>query len=114
LTGKGNHVPRPTKKSEYAIIFASNSARKGWQDLEAVRRNDLVDAWDFLTRNPKELSPLNSQLRGELGQVTVAGEPFDRWQLKLSSTFGARIWFYVDGNTVFIEEVHTNHPNETK
>lgn len=26
----------------------------------------------------------------------------------------ARIWFYVDGSTVYLEQVHTAHPNETK
>jgi hypothetical protein len=25
-----------------------------------------------------------------------------------------RIWYYVVGQTVFIEKVHTSHPNETK
>jgi hypothetical protein len=114
LPDKNKRVPRPTKKSEYEILFASNSAQKGWQDLKATRLNDLVEAWEFLTRNPTVISPLSSRLRGELGQVNVAGSSFDRWQLKLSSTYGARIWFYVDGKTVFIEEVHTRHPNETK
>jgi hypothetical protein len=114
LTDKNKRVPRPAKKSEYEILFASNSAQKGWQDLRATRLNDLVEAWEFLTRNPTVISPLNSRLRGELGQVNVAGSSFDRWQLKLSSTYGARIWFYVDGKAVFIEEVHTRHPNETK
>jgi hypothetical protein len=114
LTDKCKRVLRPTKKSEYEIVFASNSAQKGWQDLKATRLNDLVEAWEFLTTSPTELSPLNARLRGELGQVQVAGSIFDRWQLKLSSTYGARIWFYVDARTVFIEEVHTRHPNETK
>ncbi|KAB1642140.1 hypothetical protein F8O05_09950 [Gulosibacter chungangensis] len=27
---------------------------------------------------------------------------------------GARIWFFVEGQTVFLEQVHTSHPNETK
>ncbi|MFT7023219.1 MAG: hypothetical protein ACJA07_002314 [Rhodococcus sp. (in: high G+C Gram-positive bacteria)] len=26
----------------------------------------------------------------------------------------ARIWRYVDGRTVHLEQVHTSHPNETK
>ncbi|WP_167305305.1 hypothetical protein [Saccharomonospora piscinae] len=26
----------------------------------------------------------------------------------------ARIWFYVHGRTVFLEQVHTSNPNETK
>ncbi len=26
----------------------------------------------------------------------------------------ARIWFYVEGRIVYLEQVHTSHPNETK
>jgi hypothetical protein len=26
----------------------------------------------------------------------------------------ARIWFYVDGGTVYLEQVHPSHPNVTK
>ena len=111
---KSQRVHRPTKKYEYEIIFGSTSAAKGWSDLVAVRKNDLVDAWDFLTKSPTQESPLNTKLRGDLGTVNVNGEFHELWQHKLSATFGARIWFYVVGAFVVIHTVHTKHPNETK
>lgn len=107
-------VPRPTRKNEYSIYFASTSAAKGWRDLAAVRRNDLIEAWEFLTKSPKLLTPLNAPLHGELAHVFVGGTTHECWQLKLSSTYGARIWYYVIESSVFIEAVHTKHPNETK
>jgi hypothetical protein len=36
---KGELVPRPPKKSEYEIRFATSNARKSWQDLVATIRN---------------------------------------------------------------------------
>ena len=49
---KGELVPRPAKKVEYDIRFASSGAKKGWHDLVATMRNPMADAWDFLTRTP--------------------------------------------------------------
>lgn len=49
---RGELVPRPPKKIEYEIRYATADAAKGWQDLAATIRNPLADAWDFLTRTP--------------------------------------------------------------
>lgn len=105
-------VPRPIKKAEYTIVFATREAQTGWRDVLATQRNSVVDAWDFLTRHPLDSTPNNYQLKGELATVTHAGNTHDRWQHKL--TGGARIWFYVEGQTVHLVDVHIRHPNETK
>ena len=52
--------------------------------------------------------------KGELGNVQRGGQSFERWQHKPTLKGSARIWFYVDGRTVYLEAVHTSHPNETK
>ncbi|WP_237393753.1 hypothetical protein [Pseudarthrobacter sp. ATCC 49987] len=44
--------------------------------------------------------------------VTHKGGTFDRWQLELPG--GARMWFYVNGQSVCLVNVHTNHPNATR
>lgn len=111
---KDQRVPRPTKKSEYEIQFASVQARKGWMDLKATIPNPLTDAWDFLTRTPLERSATNYPLKGDLGVVTREGATHERWQHKPTVQGDARIWFYVEGKTVYLEQVHTHHPNETK
>lgn len=112
--GKESKVERPTKKSEYEIRFASAQAKKGWTDLSATIRNSLVDSWDFLTRTPQLETPFNYQLKGELGLVTRNGSSHDRWQHKPTLKGAARLWFYVEGQVVYLEQVHTSHPNETK
>ena len=40
--------------------------------------------------------------------------PHDRWQHKPTAHGDARIWFYVDDGVVYLEQVHTRHPNQTK
>lgn len=107
-------VERPTKKSEYDIVFASRQAEKGWTDLKATTRNALVDSWDFLTRTPLAEGSLNYPLRGAYGTVTYGGKQHTRWQHKPTSQGDARIWFFVIDQVVYLEDVHTHHPNETK
>jgi hypothetical protein len=114
MAGKEAKVERPTKKSEYEIRFASVQAQRGWSDLRATSRNVLVDAWDFLTRTPLDVTPTNYPLKGELGIVLRGGAEHVRWQLKPSRQGDARIWFYVSGQVVYLERVHTHHPNPTK
>lgn len=111
---RGELVPRPPKKLEYEVRFATANARKGWQDLAATIRNPLADAWDFLTRTPLMRTPTNYPLRGDLGSITRSGEVHERWQHKPTQQGDARIWFFVDQRTVYLEQVHTRHPNATK
>lgn len=115
MAGKrGELVPRPPKKLEYEIRFATANACKGWQDLAATIRNPLADAWDFLTQTPLVKTPTNYPLRGDLGPITRGGKVYERWQHKPTQQGNARIWFYVEDRTVYLEQVHTRHPNETK
>ncbi|MFI7493330.1 hypothetical protein ACH9D2_01200 [Kocuria sp. M4R2S49] len=111
---KGDLVPRPPKKTEYEIRFATADAQKGWRDLVATIRNPMTETWDFLTRTPLSTTPTNYRLKGELGVIERGGETHERWQHKPTAKGTARIWFYVHERTVFLEQVHTSHPNETK
>lgn len=113
---RGNVVPRPAKKHEYTLRFASTNAEKGWRDLAATIRNPLADTFDFLTATPLLQRPDNYPLKDRLGTVARDGKTYDRWQHKPTLKGDARVWFYVDQKTmtVYIEQVHTTHPNETK
>ncbi|HEX9088390.1 MAG TPA: hypothetical protein VF867_12790 [Arthrobacter sp.] len=112
MSAKLAGVPRPLKKVEFEIQFATRQAEKGWKDLLATKRNAVVDAWDFLTRTPQEESATNHQLKGDLATIAHQGRTHARWQMELPG--GARLWFYVDGQSVVLVDVHTHHPNATK
>ncbi len=111
---KGELVPRPPKKVEYEIRFATTDAEKGWRDLVATIRNPMTETWDFLTRTPLATTATNYRLKGELGIISRGGATHQRWQHKPTAQGTARIWYYVHERTVFLEQVHTSHPNETK
>ncbi|MEU2995438.1 hypothetical protein ABZ772_35085 [Streptomyces griseoincarnatus] len=111
---KGELVPRSPKKTEYEIRFATADAQKGWRDLVATIRNPMTETWDFLTRTPLSTTPTNDRLKGELGVIGRGGATHERWQHTPTAKGAARIWFYVHERTVFLEQVHTSHPNETK
>lgn len=112
MSAKAKQVHRPLKKSEHEIRFATNEADKRWRDLVATQRNAAVEAWEFLTATPTQESPRSYPLRGDLATVTRAGEVHIRWQYKL--TGGARIWYSVHTEIVYLVDVHTHHPNQTK
>lgn len=111
---RGDRVPRPARKDEYELKFATRQAQVGWQALRATVPNALVDAWEFLTASPLTVAPNNYPLRDALGTVTRAGVAHQRWQHKPTLRGDGRIWFFVVDTTVYIEAVHTRHPNETK
>ncbi|MGO2053498.1 hypothetical protein ACT3UD_07145 [Glutamicibacter sp. 287] len=57
---------------------------------------------------------LNYGLKDELGMISRGETSHERWQHKRTAKGAARIWFYVHERTVFLEQVDTSHPNETK
>lgn len=114
MTPKNRTVERPLRKSEYKIVFVTNSAAKGWRDLVATSRNAMVDSWEFLTQTPTERTITNYPLKAELSAVTYQGQKYDRWQLKPTLKGSARIWYFVVDKTVYLEQVFTSHPNQTK
>lgn len=119
MSGRGQEVPRPRRRSEYVIVFGTNEAKKSWADLNATARNALVEAWESLTAHPHEQSITCHPLKGELASVVRDGVRHDQWQLELPG--GARLWYYVvpskdrkSAGTVVLVRVATRHPNETK
>ncbi len=114
MAPRGERVHRPVKKTEYELRFASRDAEKGWRDLCATLRNALADSWDFLTRSPHERNPLNQPMKGELALVAYEGQNYDRWQHKPVAKGDSRIWFFVIDRIVYLEQVHTRKPNQTK
>jgi hypothetical protein len=107
-----NRVVRPTKSTEFEIVFGSRQAQVGWQNLLGTQRNALTQAWDQLSDNPLAHTPTLHPLKGELGVVSREGVSHTLRQYELSG--GARIWFYVEQRQVILVDVHTRHPNQTK
>lgn len=112
MTPKKETVTRPLRRSEFEIIFGTSNARKGWIDVLAVQRNTVVQAWEHLTLDPLANDSTCHGMKGDLEFVAHQGTTHRRRQYELSK--GARIWFYVEGKTVVLIDIHTHHPNATK
>ena len=107
-------VPRPARKGEYTIYFASRQAKLGWREIRNSRASSLINIWHYLTEKPHQISPTCYPLKGSLSTIVRHGIAFERWQIKLSVGDGARIWYWVEEDKVMIEVVHTRHPQQTK
>ena len=110
----GIPVVRPLRKSEYPVLFVSKSVEKNWRDLVATRRDKVVDAWETLTKFPCVTTEIHYELRNGIGSIVKSGIAYPLWQLKLDKRDGARIWYFMSDGKVYIEEVFTAHPNQTK
>lgn len=108
---KNPEAERPTEKSEHEIRFASAQTQRGWLNLESTIKDPLADDWDFLTGTPLAVTSTNYHFRGEHAVTTRKGSIYDRWQYKPTLKGDARIGFYVEGSVVYLEQVHTKHPN---
>ncbi len=82
MSRKGGAVPRPAKRTEWQLVFATRDAEKGWTDLLATARNATVDAWDTLTREPTVQRPRLYQLKGDYAYGRYSGRNFARYQLR--------------------------------
>ena len=116
---RGEPAKRPTKSTEFEVLFITSDAVKGWRDLTATAKNALADAWDCLSRTPLNESERQYKLRAGLGSVAYKGVTYDRWQYKVTN--GARIWYLVDQQasdkhrgSVLLERVSPTHPKETE
>ena len=119
MSKKGESVPRPTKRTEWQLVFATRDAEKGWTDLLATARNATVDAWDTLTRRPTVPTPRLYQLKGDYAYGTYNGRNYARYQYEVTN--GGRIWFLLApaakgdkiAGRVLLERCEPGHPKET-
>lgn len=109
-------VQRPTKKSEYTLQHVDRSCEVGWENLCASQRNSCAGLFDRLAADPTHVDNPDKQhrLKGTLSTATVLGVEYDQWQYELAK--GARVWYVIDhtNKTVFLTNVATAHPNQTK
>lgn len=115
-------IPRPEKRTDYVLHIITTQAERGWTDAVATWRNQMSDAWSYLTEHPtREAEGLCYQLKAELAVLSYRGVEYARYQYKFSH--GGRIWYAVIEpigkgkdrvpGQVLIERVETGHPNKT-
>jgi hypothetical protein len=91
-------VPRPSKRSDYQIVFAGAGVEREWANCLAAARNAVCDAWDALTSDPLMVTPRQYQLRGSEATKTYQGATLPQWEYKI--TDGGRLLYLVDSEPV--------------
>lgn len=110
---RGHKVPRPASGKDWDIIPDTREAGEAWDQQLTSHGNALAEAWDLLTRNPRQRTERNHQLRGDLGYRSRGGLPLEQWQYEFSGP--GRIWYCIDddNHTVWLTEVRSGHPGQT-
>jgi hypothetical protein len=113
---RGDRVAPPALKNEWTLLFATNDAAEGWEDLVRVAGQNLRGAWEHLSKNPRNREPNPSRvchLKGTLGVREIKGSKLEQWQYEV--TGAGRIWYCPDDSTktVWITLASIGHPKAT-
>ncbi|MET7398932.1 hypothetical protein ABZS66_36180 [Dactylosporangium sp. NPDC005572] len=112
---RGERVAPPPAVDGYDLIYGSNEAIKGWQDLCSQAASATRTAYFAITSNPQPAPPTDKHhpLKFDLATGKYNGDVFPQWQYEV--TGGARIWYLVDTarRRVIVTYASTRHPKAT-
>lgn len=111
---RGELVPRPPKKIEYEIRYATADAAKGWQGPRCNDPQSASRGLGLSDANPPGQDTNQLPAARRTRHDHPRGQNPRALQHKPTLQGTARIWFFVEDRTVYLEQVHTSHPNETK
>ena len=112
---RGDRVAPPPGSDEWDVVFGTNDAAKGWDELCAQAAANTRQAWHLMRTSPAPVITTSRQhrLKGGYATGTYRGEPFPQWQLEVTS--GGRIWYLVDADCrrVVVMYASPRHPKAT-
>lgn len=112
---RGARVAPPPRKGEWVLRFHDADAADGWEELCKQAPGPTREAWEAITRNPRDRSnpSRQAQLRYDLATRTIGGKVLEQWQYEV--TGAGRIWYCPeDANmTVLLTRASRGHPKET-
>lgn len=116
MAKRGDRAAPPPRPGEWELRFGDGAAADGWEELCCQAPGPTREAYDMLSRNPRDTSRPGRQHRlgGDLGSRVVAGELLDQWQIEV--TGGGRIWYCIDdaAHRIVIVLASTKHPKLTE
>ena len=116
MAKRGDRVAPPPRADEWELIFGTIDAANGWEELARQAPGPTRDAYDALSRDPRDTWRLGRQhrLHGALATVRVGGGELEQWQYEV--TAAGRVWYGVDvkRQRVVLTYASTNHPKVTE
>lgn len=87
-------VAPPPRTGGWDCRFYTSESVKGWDQLSAVAPDNMREAWERLTANPRARNDRQYRLQADLGSRSIEGRALDQWQYKPTSS--GRIWYCID------------------
>jgi hypothetical protein len=112
---RGVRVAPPPRPGEWTLRTADQESYDGWETLCNQASGPTREAWEIITKVPRQRSGRQEQLRGkELSTKIVHGAVLEQWQYEV--TGGGRIWYCIDDakREVILTRVGIGHPKETE
>jgi hypothetical protein len=112
---RGDRVAPPPGPDEWDVIFGTNEAAKGWDELCVQAAANTRRAWHQMCTSPAPTATTGRHhpLKGRLAVDTYRGQPLPQWQIEV--TGGGRIWYLVDAerHRVVVMYASSRHPKAT-
>ena len=114
MAKRGERVAPPPRADEWELVFGTNEAANGWQDLVRQAPGPTREAYESLSKNPLSRTERQHLLHGRYAIGTHKGEDFPQWQYEVTGP--GRIWYLVDEKRkrVVIQVASTKHPKATE
>jgi hypothetical protein len=111
---RGERVAPPPTKEECDVVFATNDAVEGWEQLGRHVPGPINDGWQRLPTAPLRVDRRQHPLKGRLSEREVADKRRQQWQYEV--TGAGRVWYCPDPDqkTVWVTDASVGHPKQTE
>ncbi|MBO0870738.1 MAG: hypothetical protein J2P15_19450 [Micromonosporaceae bacterium] len=112
---RGDRVAPPPGPDEWDVIFGTNEAGKGWDELCTQATTNTRHAWQLMRTSP-DPTPTTSRhhpLKGAYSTGTYRGRRLPQWQIEVTGS--GRIWYLIDAerHRVVVMYASPGHPRAT-
>src|SRR5215475_13376860 len=112
---RGDRVAPPPAPEEWDVIFGTNEAGKGWDELCGQAATNTGRAWQVMRTNPLPAAATSRHhpLKGSYATGTYRGLPLPQWQIEVTGS--GRIWYLIDTDRrrVIVVYASSSHPKAT-
>lgn len=113
---RGDRVAPPPDPDEWDVVFGTNEAAKGWDELCVQAAANTLQAWRIMRIGPAPavMTSRHHRLKGRYAMGTYRGQPLPQWQIEVTS--GGRIWYLLDAGRrrVLVMYASPRHPKATE
>jgi hypothetical protein len=111
---RGERVAPPPAGGEWDVIFLTNDATDGWEQLGRHAPGPTNDCWRQLRADPLRRDKRQQPLKGRLSRRQVGDKELQQWQYEV--TGAGRVWYCPDPDhrTVWLTDASIGHPKSTE